>query len=450
MDNIINEKKNLSKKIIYLTILSIVIFGLIGNLNLITMLCGDISLFSREDILKKAFSMSALDVGILYMSFGAMVYTVLNNKKYILKNYVKAKTKNNTILINKIKFLNQVIFESLLINLLIKFILYCFFKNTLLLNFNIGFDSLVISLLYITLVSIILYLMIYLNFVCIRDFISGTLVYCMIFANLSIVLGIGSVFVSDKILFIQNILNSVYNVYTTIVSPFYAFHTVYSKQFLANIINILLLSGIVLLMVYNLKKCLGCLSKENIKKYYINKWFRKIFYISVSVFLSYIVFLIGYLVLISFNFFSYDIGLLFINLIQVVLCVLLYIKLDKLYLNKDSLKKEQLKNKIKEKNKLNIRSKTKQISSNLSQNLEKVKKESKDDFYKNIIDEVDLENELNECEMIKNYAFSELYDEQDSEKDFKGIENELLSNSRLDKKDKEIVDLLNDEGVVKN
>lgn len=435
MDNIIDEKKNLSKKIIYSSILSVIIFIIIGNLSLINLIYKDVSFLSRFDILKKGFSMSILDVGFLYITFQVLIYTVLKNKKRILKNYVKAKNKKNTILINKIKFSNQILLISLSINLLIKFILYCVLRKKLITNFNIGFDSLFTSLVYTALISLILYLMTYLSFICIKDFISGTLAYCMIFANLSVVLGIGSIFISDKISFVRNILDLVYSVYNAIIEPFYAFYTVYSKQLFSNIVNMLVLAVVVLLIVYSFKKGLENLNKDNIKKYYINKWFRKIFYASTCVCLSYVIFLIGFLSLISFNFINYDMGLLLINLLQGILCIALYIKLDKVYLNKESLKKEKVKAEIKEKNKLNIIKKNKKVPNNLLQNLENMKQENTDEFYKNIISELNLENELKECEIIKNYAFSE--------------SNEL-DKQEFNEEDREILDLLNDDSIVKS
>ena len=63
MDNIIDGKKNLNNKtILYSGILTIIIFILIGNLNLIVMLCGDTLNLSKIDILKRGFSISIFDL----------------------------------------------------------------------------------------------------------------------------------------------------------------------------------------------------------------------------------------------------------------------------------------------------------------------------------------------------------------------------------------------------
>ena len=118
MDNIIDGKKNLNNKtILYSGILTIIIFILIGNLNLIVMLCGDTLNLSKIDILKRGFSMSIFDISILYSTLCILVHTVLKDKQQVLKNYVKARMKSNSVLDKELKFLSIIISISILINL---------------------------------------------------------------------------------------------------------------------------------------------------------------------------------------------------------------------------------------------------------------------------------------------------------------------------------------------
>ncbi len=433
MDNIIDEKKNLNKKIImYSIIFTLIIFMLIGNLNLITMLCRDTSNLRKIDILKKGFSMSIIDVGILYVALGIFVNIILKDKKSILKNYIKVKVKNNSILNKDIKFLNTVLFIALSINLCIKFILYFVFKNTLVSSFNIRFDSLLLSLFYSVLVISILYLLVIINYVSIKDFISGTFAYCMIFSVLSIVLGVSSLFISKSISWIQDILILVYNVYNLVITPFYAFYNVYNESLSTNVSVILILGIIILGLVCIFKNSLNSLNKDNIKRFYINSVFRKIFYMAIAVASSYIIFLVGFLALISFNFLTYDAGILSIDLLQVVFAIVIH-------LNKQVLK---------------INSKVK-------------KKNSESDLEKRVIfKSLNLENELEDCKKIKDFSFNKLdkcllnkddlgdnlnigaiLDNEDND-----LENEIIINKETEKSkdDENLIDFLNKNNTIKN
>lgn len=463
MDNIIDEKKNLNSKIIlYSSILTVIIFMLIGNLNLITMLCNDNLNLSKIDILKKGFSMSIFDVAILYIILCIFVHTVLKDKELILKNYVKAKVKSNSILNKEIKFLNRVIFISTSINLFIKFILYFVFRKTLVSMFNIGFNNLLLSLFYIVLVTCILYLLVTISYVSIKDFVSGTFAYCVIFGILSVILGAGSLFISEKIMFVQNILNLVYAVYNPIIMPFYAFYNVYNESLLTNISTILALGLIILALVYIFKNSCSSLNKDNIKKLYINATIKKIFFLSLAVSLSYIIFLIGFILLISFSSFTYDIGILIINLVQAVFAIMLYIKLDKFYLNRQISKKKDIKEKgkIKSNESLledNINLKEEDVLKNIYNKLNQNKSVYNDNLEKTIVfKSLSLENELSERQKIRDFSFNELDECLLNEEDVKEYRINDLKNDikvkEIDKdKDKEnLIDFLKSDNIIRN
>lgn len=457
MDNIIDEKKNLNNKIIlYSSILTVIIFMIIGNLNLITMLCSNTLNLGKIDILKRGFSMSVFDVSILYIVLCILVYTVLKDKQQILKNYIKAKVKVNSILNKEIKFLNTIILISISINLCIKFILYFVFRKTLV-SFGIGFNDLLLSLFYIILVTCILYLLVIINYVSIKDFISGTFVYCVILGILSVILGAGSLFISDKILFVQNILNLVYAVYNPIIMPFYAFYNVYNESLLTNLGVILTLSVMTLLLLYIFKNFCSRLNKDNIKKFYISSTFRKIFLMSGAVAVSYIIFLIGFVLLVSFNIFSYDIGILIINLVQIAFSIILYVKLNGFYLNRQtSKKKEDIKIKGNESLLRNTNIEKEDVLKNVYNRLNENKSIYKDNIENTkIFKSLNLENELLDRQRIKDFSFNELdecllNDDNDViEYKFNDLKNDIKA-KEIDKDEENLIDFLNSDSIIKN
>lgn len=462
MDNIMDEKQNLNKKIIiYSSILTAIIFILIGNLNLITMLCSDTLSFSKFDVLRKGFSMSVLDVGILYIVFGIFVYTVLKDKKHILKNYVKAKAKNNSLLNKNIKFLNTIILISVSINLFIKFILYFVFKKALISSFNIGFDSLLLSLFYSVLVTCILYLLVIISYISIKDFISGTFVYCMIFAVLSVVLGVGSLFISKSISFIQNVLSLVYTVYNPIIMPFYAFYNVYNESLLTNVSVILTLGIVVLALICIFRSSLSSLNKDNIKTFYINSAFRKIFFASIAIALSYIVFLIGFLLLISFNFLTYDVGILIINLIQAIFAIILYLKFNKFYINKQTLRKQD-NNKLKNHENLldnHIGLEREDILTDVHTRLNSNRSYDNNLGKTMVFKSINLQSELEDCEKLKDFSFSDVDEYLLNQDDLNinnnldnGLKNEIIINKEIERNREEenLIDFLNSDNTIKS
>lgn len=450
MDNIIDGKKNLNNKtILYSGILAIIIFILIGNLNLIVMLCGDTLNLSKIDILKRGFSISIFDISILYITLCILVHTVLKDKQQVLKNYVKARMKSNSILDKELKFLSTIISISILINLFIKFILYFIFRKTLVSMFNIGFNNVLLFSFYVILVTCILYLLVVINYVSIKDFVNGTFVYCVILGTVSVVLGAGSLFISEKILWIQNILNMIYAVYNPIIMPFYAFYDVYNRSLSANIGIIFSMCVVTLLLKYVFKNFCDMLNKDNIKKFYINSILKKMFFICGAIAMSYIVFLIGFTLLISFNVLTYDVGMLIINLIQVVFAGIIYMKLNTLYLNKQNLKNKKL---VKDNKNLKKDDILKNVHNKLNENIYKESLQ-KTQIFKSL----NLENELLDCEMIKNFSFNEMEEyplnEDDSVKEYKNDLNGIKVkeiNNEIDKDDKSLIEFLNSDNVIKN
>ena len=148
MDNIISEKKNLDKKVIvYSGIVAVIMFVIMGNLSLITTLFNGASKLSRDYVLKKGFSLSVLDVAFLYITIGYFTYTVLKKRKFILRDYIKNERKNESILVEELKFISKVIFIAVASNLIIKVLLYFIFKGTLVSSFNILASNLFLSLI---------------------------------------------------------------------------------------------------------------------------------------------------------------------------------------------------------------------------------------------------------------------------------------------------------------
>ncbi|MDO4534841.1 MAG: hypothetical protein Q4B63_03395 [Clostridium perfringens] len=447
MDNIISENKNSNKKIIiYSGVATIIMFVIMGNLSLITTLFNGEVGFGKDYVLKKGFSLSILDVAFLYIALGYFTYMILKKKKFILRNYVKAEVKSESILIKELKFISKVICISTTLNLIIKTLLYFIFKKTLISSFNIGGINLLLSLIYMTLVVSIVYLLVLISYVAIRDFFCGTLAYCLIFAMLNLVLSTGTLFISEKIAFIGNLLSLIYSLYNPIMVPFYDFSYLYTFNILTNIGTILVLGIIVSFMYYNLKNLIKSLDKKSIKEFYISNSFRKAFYLSIAVMLGYFVFLIGFLLLISFSLVDYDNGLLIINLAQVTISIFIYFKLNKYYLNKKN-------NKVFDSNKTpskgEILPEVKQSGKNLDGNhtLNEVKS-NKDIIIKNkeILDRtlvfkpIGLGNEIKDCEKIKDFSFDEL-DEcliNEEKLDYvldnkdKSLKNEILSNKDIE------------------
>lgn len=472
MDNIIGEKKNLDKKIIiYSGIVTIIMFVIMGNLSLITTLFNGASNLTRDYVLKKGFSLSVLDIAFLYIILGYFTYTVLKKKKFILREYIKAERKSESILIKKLKFISKVLFIAVISNLIIKVLLYFIFKGTLASSFNILGTNLFLSLIYMTLVISILYLLVLISYVSISDFLIGTLVYCLIFAVLNLVLSTGSLFISKKISFIQNILKVIYNMYNPIIVPFYDFSYVYAFNILTNVGTILTLGIIALYMSYILKNFIKNLNKKSIKKHYINNSFRKLFYLSIAITLGYFIFLVGFLLLISFSVVDYDNGLLIINLVQVAFSMLVYFKLDKAYLNKHSKNKEDNRENNKDRNTrkeeilLEAKPTNNRVSNNHTLNRTKL---NKDRIIKNkeildrtlIFKPIGLKSELEDCEKIKDFSFNELDEYLINEENVdyilknrdEPLKNEIPSNKEIEiDVDKEkLIDFLKDDNIIKN
>lgn len=469
MDNIISEKKNLDRKIkVYSSITAIIMFVIMGNLGLITTLFSGASGLSRDYVLKKGFSLSMLDIAFLYITLGYFTYTVLKRKKFILRDYIKVERKSESILIEELKFINKVVFISVISNLIIKVLLYFIFKGTLVSSFNILASNLFLSLIYMTLVSSIVYLLVLISYVSIKDFFSGAFAYCLIFAVLNLVLSTGSLFVSKKVSFVQNILSVVYNIYNPIIVPFYDFSYIYTFNILKNIVVTLSLGSIVLAMIYILKNSIENLNKKNIKEFYISDNFRKLFYLSIAIIIGYFVFAVGFLLLISFSLVDYDNGLLIINLVQVVFTMFVYFKLDKVYLNKHSKNKKEIdktKDTRKEEILLEDRQRNKKIVDNHILNKAK---ENKERIIKNkeilertlIFKPTGLKSELEDCERIKDFSFNELDEyliNQDKadyllENKSKTIKNEVLNNKEIEVDiDKEkLIDFLKEDYIIES
>ncbi len=470
MDNIIDEKKNLNKKvIIYSSVATIIMFALMGNLSLITTLFNGTSGFTRDYVLKKGFSLSILDVTAIYIVLGYFTYDILRMKKIILKNYVKAEIKNESILIEKLKFISKVIFVAITSNLIIKILLYFIFKETLISSFNIRGINLLLSLIYMTLVTVILSLLVLISYFSIRDFFSGTLAYCVIFAMLNLILSTGTLFISQKISFVGNTLSLVYNIYNPIIVPFYDFSYIYTFSTVTNIGVVLALCTIAFLMFYIVKNYIKSLNKKNIKEFYISSSFRKMFYLAIAAMLGYFVFLAGFLLLISFPLVDYDNGLLIINLGQCIVSILIYFKLDKHYLSKNLQKKKDNKafntNKVHSKEEILIEIKqnsSKRVGSNYNLNKNT---SSKDQIIKNkeilektlIFKSVGLGNELEDCEKIKDFSFDKLdeclinEDEVDLDNTDKGLKNEILYNKEIEinANNEKLIDFLKEDISIK-
>ena len=302
---------------------------------------------------------------------------------------------------------------------------------------------------YVILVTCILYLLVVINYVSIKDFVNGTFVYCVILGTVSVVLGAGSLFISEKILWIQNILNMIYAVYNPIIMPFYAFYDVYNRSLSANIGIIFSMCVVTLLLKYVFKNFCDMLNKDNIKKFYINSILKKMFFICGAIAMSYIVFLIGFTLLISFNVLTYDVGMLIINLIQVVFAGIIYMKLNTLYLNKQNLKNKKL---VKDNKNLKKDDILKNVHNKLNENIYKESLQ-KTQIFKLL----NLENELLDCEMIKNFSFNEMEEyplnEDDSVKEYKNDLNGIKVkeiNNEIDKDDKNLIEFLNSDNIIKN
>lgn len=323
-------KKYKLRMIIGWVILSIGLFFITGNYEMIKMKFKGTDGIVEDVIIKKCFSATYLDRSILFLMCIIFIGLLFKNKKDEIREAIKLGDEGRKkYFFNKVICVYGLIIIPMAINIVIKVSCYFFYDDIF------TYSQLVLSCFYFFVIGIFFSTVVFFMNILINDRFLAGIVPIFFTEGLIIFFGVSNLLISDRLAFIRDILwsigRNILSVFSFIDLNFNSVNFSIGRQ----VIVISILLAITVLLIYLTYISVNIIDEKNLNRPYFFEIPRYIIYIFMSLLVSFcFVSAVGYFSIMFMPSITYVDGTFYVNIASLIFAFIIYWFLESLYRSK--------------------------------------------------------------------------------------------------------------------